>query len=96
MFSQWIANFTKSPKTSLGGLVFALILVLPQVANMIGSPIPEMLDGLPVLDDNGQIVFSEPEPVDWSVFGLAASIVWISGQSRDADKKSEQVIKKKG
>lgn len=96
MINQWLANFTRSPKTSAGGMVAALLIALPQLGNLVGAATPQLnKDGTPALDGQGMIVYNEPEPVDWNVLGLAIAVFWLGGQSRDGDRSSEEVKRPK-
>ena len=89
---QWLLNFTRSPKTSIGGIVAALIIALPQLGSLLGEATPQLDEaGKPVVDENGELVYQEPSPVDWQALALAATLLWLGGQSRDGDRRSEDV-----
>lgn len=91
---QWIANLTKSPKTSIGGIAAGLFILIPQIANHFEVPMPQLNpDGTAIVDENGQPVMSEPQPVSWPMVGLGLTLIWGGWMQRDADKSSEQVIK---
>jgi hypothetical protein len=91
---QIIANFTKSPKTTFGGVLIGLMILIPQIGNFTGHPLPQMdPHGEVVRDENGDVVMNEPSEVNWPSVVLGLGFIWLGSQARDNDKPSEKAIR---
>lgn len=79
-------------KTSLVGLVAGVIILIRSLAGLAGVPVPTFDDnGVPVKDDTGALVMTEPGTFNMDTFMLGLGLIGIGAAARDNDKSSEKV-----